>query len=424
MNTVDWMKRVTTDETSWRYTGWRVAIASMIALMFGPSTVAILSFGVFIGPLEAEFGWSRTQIALASTIVSYSLMLISPLQGYLVDRYGARAVILPCIPLFAVAIGLMYFLPPVPLIYYMAWVMIPVIGVGIFPLSYLRAVSSWFDKRLGLAIGIANAGIGLGGAVLPLILSYLISVHGWRWGFLGMAALVLVVTFPAAILFIREKPGTEPRHLSEARIGGLTFKAAIQTGQFKMLAAIFVLLGLINTALIVHQIPLLIDAGVSAERAAVVQSTFGMFVIIGRVATGWLIDFLRAPLVLMTLVLGATVSCLLYAVGVTGDIVFVCAALLGMVLGAEFDVLSYLLKKYFGMQIFGKLYGVIYAVFQFGAGAGAALLPIMRQASGSYRSGLLTFAGATLVCAFLLLLLSRRNDATELRVDSSVPSRG
>jgi MFS family permease len=88
-------------------------------------------------------------------------------------------------------------------------------------------------------------------------------------------------------------------------------------------------------------------------------------------------------------------------------VVFLCAALLGMVLGAEFDVLSYLLKRYFGMRAFGKLYGVIFAVFQFGAGAGAALLPIMRQASGSYRSGLLTFSAATLVCAWLLVLLYR-----------------
>lgn len=88
-----------------------------------------------------------------------------------------------------------------------------------------------------------------------------------------------------------------------------------------------------------------------------------------------------------------------------GDVVFLCAALLGMVLGAEFDVLSYLLRRYFGMRSFGKLYGVIFAVFQFGVGAGAAFLPIMRQASGSYRTGLLSFSAATLVCALLLVML-------------------
>jgi MFS family permease len=393
-------------EESWRYRGWLVVIASMVALMFGPSTVAVLSLGLFIKPLEVDFGWSRTQIALASSIVSYTVMLISPIQGYLADRFGARAIILPCIPLFCAAVGLMYFMPPVPWLYYAAWVALPAIGIGIFPLSYLRVVSSWFDRRLGLAIGIANAGIGIGGAVIALLIGTVIAQHGWRTGFLGLAALV-ALTLPLAFFFIREKPGTEPRKGRTQSVPGVDFHVAVRSRSFKLLIGIFALLGVINTAMVVHQIPMLIDAGVTAQRAALVQATFGIFVIVGRLLTGLLIDYLSAALVMCALVLGGTVACALYAYGVSGNVVFVCAALLGMVLGAEFDVLSYLLKRYFGMRAFGKLYGVIFAVFQFGAGAGAALLPIMRQASGSYRSGLLTFSAATLVCAWLLVLLYR-----------------
>ena len=394
----------TVGEESWRYRGWVVVLASMIALMFGPSTVAVLSLGLFIKPLEADFGWSRTQIALASSIVSYTVMFISPIQGYLTDRFGARAIIIPCIPLFCVAIGLMYFMPPVPWIYYAAWVALPAIGIGIFPLSYLRVVSSWFDKRLGLAIGIANAGIGIGGAVIPLVIGTLIVQQGWRAGFVGLAVLV-ALTLPIAFFFIREKPGTEPRKGKAQSVPGVDFKEAARSRQFKLLVGIFMLLGVINTALIVYQIPMLIDAGVTPQRAAVVQATFGIFVIVGRLLTGLLIDYISAALVMCVLALGGTIACVLYAYGVTGDVVFLCAALLGMVLGAEFDVLSYLLKRYFGMRSFGKLYGVIFAVFQFGAGAGAAFLPIMRQASGSYRTGLLSFSAATLVCALLLVML-------------------
>lgn len=399
------------DESSWRYRGWLVVLASMVALMFGPSTVAVLSLGLFIRPLEIDFGWSRTQIALASSIVAYTVMFISPIQGYLADRFGARAVIVPCIPLFGAAVGLMYFMPPVPWLYYAAWVALPVMGLGIFPLSYLRVVSTWFDRRLGLAIGIANAGIGIGGAVIPLAIGALIASYGWRVGYLGLAGLVLL-TLPAALLFIREKPGAGTRNNSTGKPApGIDFRAALRSTQFRLLVGIFVLLGVINTALVVHQIPLLIDAGVTPQRAALVQATFGVFVIVGRLLTGLLIDFIAAALVMCALVLGATLACLLYAYGVTGDLVFLCAALLGMVLGAEFDVLSYLLKKYFGMQAFGKLYGVIFAVFQFGAGAGAALLPMMRQASGGYRSGLLLFAAATLLCALLLVALHLRTRA-------------
>jgi MFS family permease len=398
-------------ETSWQYRGWLVAAAAMVGLMFGPSTIVFLSFGIFIHPLEAAFGWSRPEVAIASTIVSYTAMVIAPLQGYLVDRYGTRPVIVPCVPLFALAVGAMYFLPPVHSLYYFAWIVLPITGIGVFPLSYIRAVSSWFDKKLGLAIGIANAGIGIGNAVLPLILNYLISNHGWRVGFLGMAVLVLVVTFPVVFFLIQEKPGTAIRTLARTHADEQDFRLAVNSKRFRLMAAIFVLLGLISTALVVHQIPLLIDAGLTPRRAALVQVTFGIFVIVGRIASGFLIDLVDAPLVMMVWVLGGTAACLLYASDITSNLVFLCGALLGMLIGAEFDVLGYLLKHYFGMRSFGKLHGIVFAVFQFGAGAGSALLPFIRQSTGSYREGLLLFAGATVICVLLLWLL-RRTETT------------
>jgi MFS family permease len=394
-------------ETSWRYRGWLVAAAAMVGLMFGPSTIAILSFGIFMHPLEAAFGWSRPEVAIASTIVSYTAMVIAPLQGYLVDRYGTRPVIVPCVPLFALAVGAMYFLPAVHWLYYLAWIVLPVTGIGVFPLSYIRVVSSWFDKKLGLAIGIANAGIGIGNAALPLILNRLIRDHGWRVGFLGMAVLALAVTFPAVFFLIQEKPGTDTHTLAKTQADRQDFRLAVSSKRFRLMAMIFVLLGLVSTALVVHQIPLLIDAGLTPQRAALVQATFGIFVIVGRIATGLLIDLLDAPLVMMAWVLGAAATCLLYASDVTGNLVFLCGALLGMLIGAEFDVLGYLLKRYFGMHSFGKLHGIVFAVFQFGAGAGAALLPFIRQSTGSYREGLLLFAGAMLICVLLLWLLRR-----------------
>ncbi len=379
----------------------------MLALMFGPSVIAVLSLGVFIRPIETDFAWSRTQVTLASSVVAYTIMVISPVQGWLVDRFGARRTMLPCLPLFAASVALMYFLPPVPWLYCLAWMLLPISGIGLFPLSYLRVVSSWFDQRLGLALGIANAGIGFGGAVLPLVLSQIIPAHGWRTGFLTMAILALVVATPAVLFFVRENPHAAKMSRRTAHNDGASFGEAVRTRSFALLAGIFVLLGLINTALFVHQIPLLVDAGVTPQRAAVVQSVFGLFVIVGRLSTGLLIDFFAPPLVMMVMVLGASAACVAYSTGVTSDVVFLCAAALGMVLGAEFDVLSYLLKRYFGMKSFGKLYGFVFAVFQLGAGAGAALLPMMRHATGSYAEGLLVFAGATLVCAFLLLVLHR-----------------
>jgi MFS family permease len=407
--------QVTSDEESLWYPGWRVVLGSVIALAFGPSTIAVLGLGLFIRPLEADFHWPRTEIALATTIISYMIVVISPLQGLLIDRFGARRVMLPSIPAFAIGIAALSLLPPVHWIYYAAWAVIPILGMGLFPLTYLRTVSTWFQRRLGLALGIANAGVALGGALVPLIAGALIAHYGWRSAYLGLAAIVMFVTFPVAWWLVREV--REDRELSAvvAVPAGLTFKEAARTPAFALLSAGFLLLGVINTALIVHQTPLLLDAGMKPGRVAAVQTVFGIFGLLGRLLTGLLLDILPAQLLMIGFVIGAGVACALYASGVHGDVAFLCAALIGLVFGAEFDVLAYMIKRGFGVRAFGKIYGAIFAIFQFGAGCGAALLPMSRDWFGSYRPGLWGFTGLMALCA-LVFLFVRSHKAVETPV--------
>lgn len=412
----------TRDEDKAAYPGWLVAVASMVALIFGPSTIAVLSFGLFIRPLEQEFGWSRTEIALASTFISYTIMLISPLHGYLTDRFGPRKVILPCIPLFGLGLAMLYFLPPVHAVYYAAWILLPILGIGLFPLSYLQTVSTWFNGRLGLALGVANAGIGIGGMLLPLLIGFLIDAYGWRLSFAVLGAITVLTTLPVAWLFIRERERGAGQPARAAAPEGLAFGAAARTSKFRLLVLAFLILGFINTALVVHQVPLLADAGVPLSKAIVVQSVYGMFVLLGRLITGFLIDLFAPALVMMAFVLGATVACALYAMGVNNDLVFVAAALFGLVFGAEFDVLSYLLKSFFGMKSFGRLYGVIFALFQFGAGCGAAFLPLSRAYTGTYAVGLWVFCGLTMLCAGSLYGLHRSAGARRGETKAAAPA--
>jgi MFS family permease len=381
------------------YYGWRVVAASLIALTFGPSTIAVMNFGLFIPPIEAEFSWSRTQVALATTIISYMIVVISPLQGYLVDYFGTRRVILCSIPAFALGVGALYVLPSSLWVFYAAWVVIPLLGIGLFPLAYLKVVGTWFRHRLGLALGIANAGIGLGAFVIPVIAGSIIVAVGWRHAYAALAAIILFVTFPVAWLFISEHAPTGTAAETKPVRDGMALGAAARTPAFRLLATAFFLLGLINTALIVNQVPMLVDAGVTPARAVAVQSVFGLFSLLGRLLTGLLLDLLRAPVVMILFALGAALACATYAAGASGEIVFLCAALIGLAFGAEFDVLAYMIKSHFGLMAFGKIYGVIFAVFQFGAGIGAAGLPMSRDAFDSYGPGLWVFAGITLLCA-------------------------
>jgi MFS family permease len=163
---------------------------------------------------------------------------------------------------------------------------------------------------------------------------------------------------------------------------------AIKTPAFGIVTAAYFLLGLINTALISQQTPLLIDAGMTPQKAAFVQSLFGLFLLLGRLAAGALLDRVFAPFVMIAVCVGGASACLIYSTGPHGEVVFLAAALLGLLVGAEFDVLGYLVRRYFGSGAFGKTYGAIFAVFQLGGALGAAAFAYSHAASGGYRQGL------------------------------------
>lgn len=385
--------------------GIATTLAAVVGLTFGPSTIAVLAFGVFVRPIQMEFGWSRVQVSLAATIVSYVIMAVSPLQGFLTDRFGARRVVLGSIPTFAVAIALFYFQPPSLPVFYLLWALVPLLAVGLWPLSYLKAVSGWFDARLGLALGVANAGVGLGSAIVPLIATALTTAYGWRVAFLGLAGLVLVITWPVAIFCLREperRARTEPPPL-----WGPNFATAVRQPAFPILAGAFFLLGLSTTALITQQVPMLIDAGWTPPRAALVQAVFGVALMFGRVGVGYVIDRIFAPYVMAAVAIGGAIGCALYAAIPNSGLAFLSSALIGLVVGAEFDVLALLIKRYFGTAAFGKLYGLVFAIFQLACGLGILGLSAGRTHFGTYALGFYAFAAILTLCAALFTRMPR-----------------
>jgi len=278
--------------------------------------------------------------------------------------------------------------------------LLPFLGLGLWSASYLRAVSTWYDRHLGLAIGIANGGIGIGAAVVPVIATMIMHDGDWGRAYAGLGLIVLFVTWPLNVLLLREAP--QPHRGASIAAGGqmiMSFSELTRTRNFKLLLAAFAALGFVNVGLIVNQVPLLIDYGVDPTRAAVAQATLGVSILVARFLCGVLLDRVPAAALMTMVSLGGMAGCLLYLGGVSNFALLVCPILIGAVIGAEFDVLSFIIKKYFGISSFGRAYGVVFAVFQLGAAMGAALLPLSRQHTGSYAVGLLVFAGCLLIGA-------------------------
>ncbi|MFZ9584427.1 MAG: MFS transporter [Pseudohongiellaceae bacterium] len=377
---------------------------AMLGLSLGPSVLAVLTVSSYVQPIEQEFGWTRPQVSLAFSLVAYMIVLVSPLQGWFVDRFGPRRTILTSIPLFGLGLMALYFTPASLAVYYLLWALLPVLALGLWPLSYLQAVSGWFDRRLGLALGCANGGIGLGSTLVPLLTALLIPTFGWRGALLALGVLVIAVSWPLVWWLLRES--TQIRLPGAAEGSGLAFAELKGERSFLLLNVGFFLLGLTASSLVNQQVPLLTEAGWSPEDArSLVASVFGLALLCARVTVGFVLDHVFAPRGMQAVALGGALSCVLYAV--QPDLAIVSAILLGFLLGAEFDVLAFLIKRYYGTLAYGKAYGVIFSMFYLGTGLGISAMAWLRESVGNYDVGLIAAAGVLVAAALILQGLPR-----------------
>jgi MFS family permease len=379
---------------------------AMIGLALGPSVIANLTVSAYIGPIEAEFGWLRSDVSFAFSLVAYMIVVMSPLQGMLVDRFGPRRVVLTSIPLFALSLGAIYFTPNNIYVYYFLWALVPIAGLGLWPLGYLQAVTPWFDRKLGLALGCANAGIGVGSTFLPmLVIGPIIAAYSWRHAILAIAALVLFISWPVVAYCLKE-PSAEDAHKRKANHAfGLSFQDSMREPTFWMLNLGFFLLGMTATSLVTQQVPLLRDAGWTADETTRLQTTFGFGLLFARVAVGFVIDHVFAPRVMTIVSVGGAIACVLYAVAPEWG--YVSALLIGFLLGAEFDVLAFLIKRYYGYLAYGRVYGVIFGVFYLGSAVGIWGMPKLREMTAdlSYDNGLYAAAAILLASAILMAFM-------------------
>lgn len=399
-------------KASGSYFGSLVIFAAFVGMVFGPASVLVYSFGVFVGPLEQEFGWSRAQISIAASIVVFVSVLTQPLQGILVDRFGVRRAVLISIPIFCAAIAGLYFLPPKLAMFYASWVLVTLCGMALWNGSYSKVMAAWYDRKLGMAMGIIGAGQGVGAAIVPVICQALVANVGWRGAYVGLALITLVMTFTCNALFLFDKPadkgllpdgdGVAARAETALTEQGYTFKEALKQRSFWIIAITFLLLGTMTTTMVAHLIPMLVDAKIPPQTAVFAMAVFGIAVIIGRICAGFLLDRLYAPWVLIGFMIGPVIGLVMFALGSAGTAAFVWAALIGLGVGAEIDVLGYLIPRYCGRVAYAKLYGSFLAAFQLGGGIGAVAFGVVRTAQGDYSNGLWTIAVTTTLAMIVI----------------------
>ena len=162
--------------------------------------------GCLLSRFPVTFGWHREAISAGFTIAALTVAAASPGLGFLLDRYGPRRIILPCIFVFSTAYVSLAWLTPHLVHFYLAYFLIGLVGNGTAYLGYSRAISTWFNRRRGLALSIMLAGGSCGAMLLPAIAQTAITHYGWRTAFIILGLLAFALGFPLAAWFVRERP--------------------------------------------------------------------------------------------------------------------------------------------------------------------------------------------------------------------------
>jgi MFS family permease len=288
-------------------------------------------------------------------------------------------------------------------------------GASCGPLPYSKAITAWFDKERGLALGIATCGVGLGTFVIPTMAQLFVSAFGWRIGYVAVGIATWILAFGMIALFVREPPGYLQRlratHDEETAAGRPSFglaarDAILGTHQFAVLFVIFLLEGTANNGILSgHFVPMLIDRHYTPQAAVALLGVSGLAALVARVIVGFCLDLVNGPIFsAIVMVLPVFGVGLLWS-GAGAPAPFFAALLMGLAIGAEVDMLGFFVSRYFGRRNFGTLYGLIFAAFTIGIGVGPVILGVGFDSYHTYTPVLGAYAIALIVAAALFLTL-------------------
>jgi predicted MFS family arabinose efflux permease len=382
---------------------WLIVLASALALLAGQGAINVFAAGVFLKPVAQDLGFGRGEISTAIAASNIMIAIASPFFGRALDAYGVRRPLLASITFFALATASMALLTPSLIVLFSLYGIAGLVGVGQNPTAYSKVLASYFDRNRGLAMGLALAGVGLGTALMPTLSNLLISAFGWRIGYLGLGLLIVIFAL-GPVAFLLPEPRAKQTD-SPAELPGMSFAQAIGTRTYWTLALTFFFAATTINGALVHVVPLLTDRGVPASTAVSTVAAAGLALIAGRVVAGYIIDLVFAPYVLLIFLVGPIVGIAILGWNLEVVSPLVGTILLGMGIGAEIDLMSFLITRYFGIRAFGALHGLMFSIFVLGNAAGAGALGWSFQLLKSYSPAFAVFEALLLAACVLVLSL-------------------
>jgi MFS family permease len=398
------------------YYGWILLAAVVFVVLAGSGIRAV--FGVFIKPIEAEFGWTRQQLSGAAALSLFVLGAVGPAVGWLADIWGPRRVMLLAAATLGVGTILASFVAHLWQLYASAGVLMA-IGAGGLSMATISTIAArWFVARRGLILGVLGGAMSAGQMLVVPLSMVIIHLYGWRSSFLWLGIGVLLVALPLILAFVRDDPkdmGLEPYGKGTPAgkaFGGATDERRVPVSEamgipaFWLLATTFFVCGYTSNGLVLtHLIPHAAEHGFSEMHAAQALGLMGAMNIVGTVLSGWICDRYgrKGPLAFYYGVRGLSLIFLLYVWNVPSLHIF--AAIFGLNYISTVPPTTTMTANIFGRLSVGALSGWIFFSHQVGSAIGAWAGGAIFDATGSYSWAFLSAAVMAFVAAGLSLLI-------------------
>jgi predicted MFS family arabinose efflux permease len=389
----------------WRRS-WRQGVAGLVAGSIGYSLYAAVS-SLFVEPLQAQFGWSRGDIAF---VHSFGIItaFVAPVVGRLTDRHGVKPVLL--LGLLATALGyvLLSQMQGSLYYYYAVYLLFSMAGMATTGITVTRILSGAFDRTRGTALAIGRSGLALAGALMPLLLFPVILRAGTEGGFLLLGGAILLLAVPLVWFWV-------PSRAADLKAGRISaahmadgWRALLARPKIRVLVAASVLNYMPVVSLLSQMKPLAVSKGLDAATAVGAVSVMGLAAACGALLSGILVDRFWAPAIAFTLNILPAAGCLFLLGSDVSPLVFYGAVLLiGLGQGAEIDIVAFMIARYFGLRSYATIYGLSTLGIALGVAFGASMIGRAYDLFGNYELAIMAASASFALAAFLYLAMGR-----------------
>jgi MFS family permease len=398
----------------WRE-GWKLVLAASFGFSF--FSIMLAATGLFMEPLGKEFGWSRTLLSSGPSIATIMTAILGPFFGILIDRYGSRRLALPGIIATIASVCTFGLVNGEQWQWITLWFLFGIVSVTIKSTIWTAAVVGVFEKSRGLALGLTLSGTAVAQAVIPPLGNYLITEFGWRLAFVWLGLGWGGITFLLAWLFLYDVHSRKAKMvvandetIAEAAVDlkGLTVKQAVRDRALWQLAFSNFIVMTMTMGLTIHLFPILTEAGISREKAAMLTAISGAAAIIGKLVTGYLLDRYRPNWVGGVTLAAAAGAFALLIDDITSPTLIVVALIInGYAAGTKTHITGFLTAGYSGMKNFGAIYGFMSALMALASGVGPLLAGYAYDSSGGYGPFLILGGIGCLIGGILVITLPK-----------------